>query len=862
MQISRFDLAARAIDLTTALLNATTSSGSLLKGAWEIGQWLGRERLNQHELLDCMQKAKGLVFANKNGQQFFDQIICGLDTTPVGPLFLQQSGSLGRLMAGDSNLSWIVSTVACLFQHHRDDRVVTETLTAFIMESHRSRGQEQDLSAADTYMYRPEQTRVRAVVRKIVSSVWYNVVNVGCDTIPLPQELLSVCPKGHYLDPIDFGIVINIIHARCSSKAILRTNHLLRDVLLWLLLHYDGTIVVNVDGQIVYRADLGNPHRELEVHVASACPEDSDCGTVGTESYKILRHISGKFEEFLSGYSFSEFSDFLPRPGVRQKLYEVPRLYPSDSAMWNKGLQILIKCSAQSIMQWLLGVPLSAQTDFSSLGFSAEPGQQAAADQMTVSLALKRVPAMINLQWGNSPASQVIFVGQPQDSLGSGILDENTTWDTERWLNILLECFPVLADLVTKVSADCLCSDCSGHKHQHLSNVRTNRLRLGCLKRTAMEEVFLLLAHGLADGFGVSDASSVSDVSPIVKGMVVLLLELIQERKVCWDTWFAVASCIYLGCPFEKPVPHTHPAFGGTAFAAIQYGNLATQAPWLDLTEEHVVPGCFGLIRSRGRLGVITRSDDQHAQFRSVEENFAIIETENTEDMTSFCSRHKKAVSLIDHRLHMDKDESYVESDVILCQMDDKFYRLLLRAKTKTHWRVVDPSDALSAIIRMLPSTICQHKAQLPEMPPLTAKIYTMDEVLGRWPDVIQSHVSTTIASGDTTQNGPTFHLTHVLDTHLKKNIALALSVCPIAVPNYPEFACPTCTLSNARKAERKPLREGESGNSTDRYIINLRTQLRPTHSSRQVMQIHARQNEVEEGRLLSGSGDVQVSLV
>lgn len=390
----------------------------------------------------------------------------------------------------------------------------------------------------------------------------------------------------------------------------------------------------------------------------------------------------------------------------------------------------------------------------------------------------------------------------------------------------LLKCFPVLADLVTKVSADCLCSDCSRHKLRQLSDVRTNRLRLGCLKRIAIEEAFLLLAHGLADGFGVSDASSVSDVSPIVEGMAVLLLDLVQERKVCWDTWFAVASCIYLGCPFEKPVPHTHPAFGGTAFAAIQYGNLATQAPWLDLTQEHAVRGCFGLIGLRGRLGVITRSDDQHAQFRSVEENFAIIETENTEDTTSFCSRYKKAASLIDHRLHMDDDESSVESDVILCQVDDKFYRLLLRIKTKTHWRIVDPSDALSAMIRMLPSTTCQHRAQPPEMSPSTAKIYTMDEVLGRWPDVIQSHVSTATVSGGTTETGRNFHLTHVLDTHLKKNIALALSVCPIAVPNYPEFACSTCTLSYAREAERKPLREGESGNSADRYIINLRARL------------------------------------
>lgn len=90
-----------------------------------------------------------------------------------------------------------------------------------------------------------------------------------------------------------------------------------------------------------------------------------------------------------------------------------------------------------------------------------------------------------------------------------------------------------------------------------------------------------------------------------------------------------------------------------------------------------------------------------------------------------------------------------------------------------------------------------------------------MDGVLGRWPDVVQSP-----------ENGPILHVTNILDSHLKKNIALALSVCTIAVPNYPQFSCSTCALNHAIKAEREPLREGEGGNSKDRYIINLKTRL------------------------------------
>ncbi|KAF5540178.1 hypothetical protein FPHYL_12121 [Fusarium phyllophilum] len=819
MQVGRLDLASRAIDLTTVLLRATSSSGSLLKGAWEIGQWLGRERLNQYELLDCMEKAKGFAFANQTGQQFFDKIIQGLDTLPVRPLFLQHSGSLGRLMAGDPNLSWIVSTVACLFQHHRDDMLVTETVTACIMESHRLRGQEHNVVTRDAFMYDPEHTRVRAVVRKIVSSVWYNVVNVGCDTVPLPDELLAVCSRGHYLDPADFGIVVNTIYARCRSKAILRTTHLLRDVMLWLLLHYDGAIVVNVGGHIVYRADFGNPLRELEVNVASPCPSQGDCSGVHQASYQILRHVSGKFEDFLTGYISSEFSDSLPQPGIRQKLYEIPRLYPKASPMWNEGVQILIKCTAQSIMQWLLGVPLSPQTD--SPGFSVEPLRRAAEGEMTVSLALGSVPSILSLQWGSSPGPHITFKSpaQVQSSLGTSA-NMGLEGSTSYRLYKLLSFFPILEDMASKVGAECQCSEFSAAKMGSLERLLR---RPGCLCRLAVEEALLLIAHGVADGFCVDTASSVSDTTHIVEGTATLLLELIEGKKVLWDTWFAVASCVYLGCPFQRPVEPTHPAFGGTAFAAIQYGDLAAQAPWLDLTRELSAHGCFRLVGSRGRLGVLTRRYDD-VQFRSVEENFAIVETENTEDTSHFCSRYQKAASLIDHSLSLDVDGMSVKTDVILCHMDDKFYRLSYRIQTKNHWRIVDPSDALSAVIRISSSITCQHNGQPPAMAPLNSKIYTMDEVVGRWPDVVRSSIGTT--GGSRATKSGIFHLTHVLDTHLKKNISLALTVCPVAVPNYPDISCTTCMLDHAGKVERKPYREGEGGDPADRYVINLSTNL------------------------------------
>jgi hypothetical protein len=35
---------------------------------------------------------------------------------------------------------------------------------------------------------------------------------------------------------------------------------------------------------------------------------------------------------------------------------------------------------------------------------------------------------------------------------------------------------------------------------------------------------------------------------------------------------------------------------GGTKYAAVQYGNLAATAPWLDISQQLVIQGCFKFI--------------------------------------------------------------------------------------------------------------------------------------------------------------------------------------------------------------------------------------------------------------------------
>ena len=107
---------ARSIDLCAVLINNSNSSNSIMHAVIEMSQWLGREKLNRYELQDCLSKARGAAFPNMTAELLLDDVRKGTHTMVVGPFFPRASGSLGRLMANDPNLGWMVTTVTCLFQ--------------------------------------------------------------------------------------------------------------------------------------------------------------------------------------------------------------------------------------------------------------------------------------------------------------------------------------------------------------------------------------------------------------------------------------------------------------------------------------------------------------------------------------------------------------------------------------------------------------------------------------------------------------------------------------------------------------------------------------------------------------------------
>ena len=513
-----------------------------------------------------------------------------------------------------------------------------------------------------------------------------------------------------------------------------------------------------VSGRTVYERQLGVSEKEIEIRIARFCSPEGPCRKSGSEDqWKILEDLGGQRHHRRSGGHNQSFENHTP--GTRQALYSSSRLQPAESRANKPSIQKLVKATAKKLMGWLLEVPLVVEEGSSSLSFHALLGEERSPSQSTVSSILRRVPGIINFNWDNDKVKSSVVYSSVDNEVSdtermsdtnssmeaSGEMAWNRPWpglakDPE--LEDVLPYFPVLQDLMFEVKASCLCPDCQ------IQEVRMeNRLQSGCLRSIALNEVMLLLAHSIADGFGCEDASATRDTGPLIKSTLLVLHELCMGEGIVWDRWFFTAACVYLGFPFN----HKHPKLDiqGTAYAAIQYGNLSVIAPWLDLTVELKMQHSFGLIQGKGTIGVLRyqKNEESIFEFQGIEETFAIIETERTEDTSSYVDRARKRPLPKGSVVTLAIDQSLIECDLILVCAVESAHRFLYRVRSEHHSRVVDPSGAIiNSIIfkgRDIPQNGCKHKKSPDSRRARLGQesfVYTFEEVLGHWFSVQSRH--------------------------------------------------------------------------------------------------------------------------
>ena len=109
----------------------------------------------------------------------------------------------------------------------------------------------------------------------------------------------------------------------------------------------------------------------------------------------------------------------------------------------------------------------------------------------------------------------------------------------------IIDCFPLARSLLDEIQARCPCPNCT-------SGRPLGQFKKGCLRSSAVRELFVLLAHSISDAFGAEDVSGLSNFKDhIMVGMVKLFGELIYGKEVVWNTWFRVVACVITGCSWD-----------------------------------------------------------------------------------------------------------------------------------------------------------------------------------------------------------------------------------------------------------------------------------------------------------------------
>ncbi|KAI1407945.1 hypothetical protein F5Y13DRAFT_205169 [Hypoxylon sp. FL1857] len=856
MSSQGMELAARSIDLLKALGDTANSPDSIVRTGLELGRWLGRERLNERELQLCLQHARSLVFPNANSFHFYQAVLTNSPPKHAALFVVQTSGSLGRLMANDLNLRWLASTVAGLFQFH-SEKFISDAICTFIFQARRpSKG----LLSKHQLEYNDDRVKMQPVLDKIISSIWFYIVNSGTiksgigELLPLPKVIEEVCVKGHHLQSYDLGTVIAQLQG-CEGELLIESEHLIKNLTSWLIYHFNGHIRVVLGGNVIYNKNAeenGFPKR-IEVRVCNSCPRDEEC-TMGANTTISELHVYTIVAGNLQSLFQTEYTDssrlFETEPRIRSKLYNTSIGYPKTTA-GRDSIKNLVRCTTVHIVDWMLKLPVLKSLQQHDLTFEVDAGQTNGMSEKNTRLAniLARLPSILNLGWPEYPISTFVYAepaaGDQSDGASINSEEESSAPPQDsytKWvkgldnpvLKTVLEHYPILRDTLREVKKSCFCWSCR-------NSIPTNGIAIypGCLQHKALIEIMQLIAHAIVDSFGCDDVSAVSRIELEDLG-VLEVLGTIAEGQLRWNDWFTVAARTYLGCPpptkiklgksqilNEMPQMKGLPATFTPCVIAVQYGGLAVIAPWIDMSIDMCQCKPFSMEAVAGRLG-LPSEDPAQLRMQSVEGDFAVIEARDAEVLEHGLINIMNGAKMFTEAA-IQRDDTAINVDVILVNSDLSRYQLWLRMSTTTRSRLVDPSCAMRAACQLGAKIKCNHATGSPSDIDTSirglVRTHSFNDVLGFWSD---NAGPMKVPSEET----PIITISPVCDTYHGLNTVLSFgSSLPLILSH--ETSCLSCIVDQAQKFQR----EEESKFLTNGFVVVVSKEIRHTdwsvHSQR-----------------------------
>ncbi|KAF8851822.1 hypothetical protein BDZ45DRAFT_807970 [Acephala macrosclerotiorum] len=747
---SGISMTSSVINLTKSLIDFVPSSGSLIDISRETYDWLKRERIDESSFQSCRVMALGLAYPNEAGIDIQRQIKDAdkklMDKVAKLPVRMVVTGSLGRLLGKDPETCYMVSTVAVLMRFH-DLEFATDTLCSMMMDKG---GHEKEVSLK----YSVQRSPVKAVMSKIVESIYLNVVNAGHDLGGLPDELKHLHP--HLLDDRAFaGIVMGI--QRTEKDVVVRSDRFLADLALWLLTHFQGRVEISVENRVLFDKILSPSPRTVRMIVKEHCAEEQRDCLKKDAPVEAMMSIGDELLTFLKG---TDDNDFHPCSYSRQPFYELDDLtsspHVSKAKLLNRAECNSITHVAKAIMSWILEIAIVPAPDLTGLAFmiTLEPG---AESKMKVRDLLRKHPGLLSLNTGFLTATQPVLRRPDEEESLDEDLGNGGFEITSSTPGSMIEWFPAAKDLLAEIQPRCSCSACK-------SDENLDRCKKGCLREAAATRLFILIAHAISDAFQAQDVSGRSNSDDQVTGVTALLSEILDQQLLRWDTWFEVVASTTAGIPWD--------AFdlrgdnGSSSWAAVQYGSFVAVAPWLDLSTELQVRGCFGIVTVEGNIqGIPDDAGLVQCEMDQFDENYHLqpetFGAGSSGDGSNQMQIDVQPDTFAEVDIALQPDTLKVEVFTAVFRVDQFLYRLMTTVRAGRNIRIVDPSQAIMGLSRSI-TIRCEHDSDLPLTDASNLRWDDFDHILEAWssPNVPQD----------------TIRVTKILEENTKVNTVLTMA--------------------------------------------------------------------------------------
>ena len=723
------------LSLTRAALDLVNSSNPINKLANTIVKWLGRECIGEADFNYCVDRCRGLAYPNKIGLELREKIHQKqTEAAKAGGLQLVASGAIGRWMAFTQDHVWMVTTVAAATRFHKVE-FAKQLLCEMALASTDSSSDE----TSNYYAYSVHRARLSGVLSKIVDSIYLNVVTAGHTVGSLPEALQQYCV--HLAEPGPLARIILKI-SRSSSDLMLLCGRFQGDILLWVLTHFDGGITVSIAGKEVYSREplRGNIHFKMVVQ--NLCTEQN-CREV-CHRIELLDLSSGSWKRILDA---TDDCSKVATSLHRHDLYSVQ--LPGVRLMLNKEEKFEAHILAQRFVQWILERPVVPTPTSKDLTFDVDCSNEPSQSSTRIADLLLRSPGILNAkQRATGKVQPIVFKEVESDPFeGSDFLYEDSyTKDS-----VLCACFPALDDFLNMVSHRCSCRICRDHGSIDLC-------KDGCLRTAAMEQLLMLIANAIADGFGATDVAGT--YAPTCNDLVRTILHQLVDGMLWWVYWFDIAASIVLGYqPTGINARSRHEGVG--ALVAVQLGSLVAAARWLDLSKKIRLKQCFAMEVAEGRIP-------------GSEENLAFVFSEVKMELSCNLSMATTFPAPAFDDLFsgpaLDDDASApLIEHAVIGTPDPIILRLITFVSTEGSQRIVDPADALLGTIRSKFLQPGSNPCQQHELPSQDrAQSSAEEESLLTW------SFSELLSSWEI-ENRDIF-LSKTLDSDLKVNVALSLS--------------------------------------------------------------------------------------